>query len=67
MAGTKSNPNDVWGPNEYAGFVAPSRPDASTVGPGGNVFDRANFERVAGTKTTLDQNASASKPAGQSH
>jgi hypothetical protein len=41
----KTNPNNVWGPNQYSGFVAPSRPDASTVGPGGNTVDRARINR----------------------
>jgi hypothetical protein len=41
----KTNPNAVGGANEYHGFVAPSRPDASIVGPGGNSVDRARINR----------------------
>lgn len=68
MAGTKVNPDNVWGPNEnYAQRINLTRPDASTVAPGGNVFDRAEFQSVMGTKTVLDKNATQGKPLGQSH
>jgi hypothetical protein len=67
MAGDKTNPSLVGGRNEYAGFVAPSRPDASTVGPGGNTVDRGELASVRGTKTMLDKNSTQSKPLGQSH
>lgn len=45
----QSNPNGIWGPNQYAGNVVPSRPDASTVGPGGNTVDRNRIPRNSET------------------
>lgn len=42
-APSKSNPNGIGVDNRYAGFKAPSRPDASTVGPGGNKVDRKSI------------------------
>lgn len=68
MAGTKINPSDVGGPNEnYAQRVHLTRPDASTVGPGGNVFDRGLFSDIAGTKGATDKNSTQAKPLGQVH
>lgn len=56
----KTNPNAVWGPNEYAGNVAPSRPDASTVGPGGNTVDRKAIPKTL----TESGTPNAAKPLG---
>lgn len=70
--GSAQNPADALGPNEYAGFVAPSRPDQSTIaqaggfygGSGGNTVDHNAINK---TFDVLDQNATQSKPLGQSH
>jgi hypothetical protein len=61
MADGKTNPNSVWGPNQYAA-PAPSRPDASTVGPGGNVVDRRQIPK---TLNVLDKNETPANPLGQ--
>lgn len=62
---SKINPNGVEGSNEYyAQRVNLTRPDASTVGPGGNTVDRA---RINKTLNVLDKNSTQSKPLGQSH
>ena len=66
---SKSNPNDLNGPNEYAGFVAPERADASTVtyygsNPMGN---RVNDARIPKTMDTLDKTQTKSSPLGTSH
>lgn len=59
----QTNPNDVWGLNQYAGFVAPKRADQSTVGPGGNSVSR---DRVNRTVTSVDKgNQSAAHPLGE--
>lgn len=59
----QTNPNSVGGMNEYAGFVAPSRPDASIVGPGGNTVDRARINRSV---TSVDKgNLSQAHPLGE--
>ena len=60
----KTNPNSVWGPNQnYANNLNLSRPDASTVGPGGNVVDRARINRNG---AGLDENRlSPQKPLGE--
>lgn len=58
-----ANPNDAWGPNQYAA-PAPHRADASTVGPGGNTVDR---NMIPKTMNVLDKNETAAKPLGQSH
>jgi hypothetical protein len=53
------------GPNEYyAQRTNLTRPDASTVGPGGNVVDRARINR---TLNVLDKNETPAKPLGQPH
>jgi hypothetical protein len=70
--GDARNPGSVLGPNEYAGFVAPSRPDQSTIaqsggyygGSGGNQVDPARINR---TQNELDKNQTQQKPLGQSH
>lgn len=56
-----TNPSNVWGPNEYAGFVAPKRADASTVGPGGNIVDK---NRIPKTMNTADKNNNQAHPLG---
>lgn len=49
MAGTKVNPDDVWGPNEYsAQRLNLTRADQSTVGPGGNTVDRNRINKTMG-------------------
>ena len=60
MAGDKVNPSNVWGPNQYAA-PAPHRPDASTVGPGGNIVDRA---RIPANSETLSKNQTPANPLG---
>jgi hypothetical protein len=57
----KTNPNDVGFIGSYAGFVAPKRPDMSTVGPGGNTVDRGAINK---TLDTYEQHGSPSKPLG---
>jgi hypothetical protein len=57
----KTNPNNVGGPNEYAGFVAPKRADQSTVGPGGNTVDRGAINRSV---TSVSKQGTAAFPGG---
>jgi hypothetical protein len=57
----KTNPNDVGGMNEYAGFVAPKRADQSIVGPGGNTVDRGAINRSV---TSVSKQGTAAFPAG---
>lgn len=61
--GTHKNPSNVLGDNEYAGFVAPSRADQSTIGPGGNTVDRGAINK---TKDTVSTQGSQAKPGGVS-
>lgn len=61
----QSNPNDTWGPNEYAGQRVPlSGPIGIPLESGGLTFDRAEHLDVQGTKG-LDKNATAGQPLGQ--
>lgn len=62
-APSKSNPNGIGVDNEYAGFAAPSRPDASTVGPGGNTVDRS---RINPTLNQVSTSKTTAKPGGVS-
>lgn len=65
-AGTRTDPSDVLGPNEYAGNVAPKRADASTVtyygDKGGNTVDRS---RINKTMDRVSTQGSPAKPGGQ--
>lgn len=67
MAGTKINPDDVWGPNEYyAQHVGLAPAIGIPMEAGGNTVDRARFVEVAGTKNVLSKNQTQNKPLGQS-
>lgn len=65
MAGTKSNPDNVGVPNEYAGFVAPKRADQSTILPGGNVVDRNAIPKTMGGSGAESQAKPLGKPAAR--
>lgn len=67
MAGTKSNPDNVGVENRYAGFVAPSRPDASTVAPGGNVVDRNQIPKTMGASGAESQAKPLGKPVARAY
>lgn len=67
MAGTKSNPDNVGIQNEYAGFKAPARPDASTVGPGGNVVDRNRIPKTMGGSGAETQAKPLGKPVARGY
>jgi len=70
---SKINPNDALGPNQYAGFDVPKRPDATLTGgvagsfypgdPVGNTVDRARINR---TKDTVSTAPSLVYPGGVS-
>lgn len=69
---SKINPNDALGPNEYAGFRAPHRPEKTTTGgpggyypndPQGNVVDRSKINR---TKDHVSSQGSRVFPGGTS-
>lgn len=63
--GDARNPGSTLGDNEYSALrIDLTRPDASTVGPGGNQVDRSQINR---TLNELDKNQTQSKPLGQSH
>lgn len=66
--GSKTNPGEVWGPNEYFGQRVNLSPGLGIpLEAGGLSVDRAHFQEVMGTKSTLDKNATQAKPLGQSH
>ena len=63
-----SNPNDVWGPNQYPhlnGEGLASKPYVP-LAPGGNTVDMGTWQDDAGTKTGVSNGggASASRPLG---
>lgn len=66
MAGDKINPSLVGGPNEnYAQHVALTKGDHPFPQEAGAfTFDRANFERVAGTHGDGTTNLTQSNPLG---
>lgn len=69
MAGDKTNPGLVGGPNQnYAGRVSLTSGDRPMPQEAGAfTFDREQYQSVRATKTSLDKNATQSKPLGQSH
>lgn len=63
--GDARNPGSTTGPNQYyAQRIDLTRPDMSTVGPGGNQVDRGRINR---TMNELDKNQTQANPLGQSH
>ena len=63
--GTRTDPSNVWGPNEYSGQAVEgslSKKEYVPLAPGGNTVDQA---RIPKTLNVLDKNRTQANPLGQ--